>query len=373
MTISNIPATISDQPFNIDVSVVGAQSGTNYLRVNFFPPSTTQYFGYTFNNTAYINGSDYSQYLPITINSSGNWTGNLQTKVDISSNYYTGPGNYSLKVRRYTQSGSSYTWSNEVPIIISLSIPSPSPSPTPMPSPTPSPSTSPSPSPTTTFLISEVPLQINSDQSFKVKVEFQKTDAINSKFYLKGAFKKSGSSNYFGQTSVSGNWIKNNEAYNKQFLITTNSSGDWSGEILVRPDPDDTGFTGDGSYDFKVGRYEYDSSSVSWSNEKIITISQVFQPQLANTPQTSPTATPESSPTTIKSPLPTSRSSPKISATTYSSSTFESSKSATVAGTQADYKNNPSEQSGKFNLLTISGILLVISTPIIWYLRSKFL
>lgn len=143
VTISNIPAEISDQPFKIDVSVVGAQAGTNYLRANLFPSDTTKYFGYTYNGTSFVNGSDYSQYFPITIDSSSGWTGTIQAKLDSDSSYFNGSGTYSLKVRRYTQSGSSYTWSNEISLNVIFATPTPSPTPSPTATATPSPSSSP--------------------------------------------------------------------------------------------------------------------------------------------------------------------------------------------------------------------------------------
>ena len=101
VTISNTPSSITDQPFSLNVSISGAQTGTNYLRANLFPTGTTSYFGYTYNGSAYINSSDFSQYLPVTIDSSGNWNGSIQAKLDSSLSYFTGSGSYSLKVRRY--------------------------------------------------------------------------------------------------------------------------------------------------------------------------------------------------------------------------------------------------------------------------------
>jgi hypothetical protein len=142
VTISDLPASVTDQPFTFNVSVSGAQSGTNYLRANLFKTGTTDYFGFTNNGTSFYNGSDYSQYLPITIDSSGNWSGTLTSKVDTSSNNYQGPGEHSIKVRRYTSSGSSYTWSNESLVTISL------PTPTPIPTNTPTPSATNTPTPT---------------------------------------------------------------------------------------------------------------------------------------------------------------------------------------------------------------------------------
>lgn len=145
VTISNVPSEITDQPFNIDVTVSGAQAGTNYLRANLFPHGTTKYFGFTNNGTSFINSSDYYQYFPITIAQSGNWTGSIQAKLDPDSSYFSGPGAYSLKVRRYTQSGSSYTWSNEVTLAVNFTTPTPTPTPSPTPNPTPSPTPSPTP------------------------------------------------------------------------------------------------------------------------------------------------------------------------------------------------------------------------------------
>ena len=155
VTISKTPSTITDQPFNIDVVVSGAQANTtNYLRANLFPTGTTKYFGFTFNGSAFANSSDYSQYPSINIDSSGSWTGSIQAKLDSDSSYYSGPGNYSLKVRRYTQSGSSYTWSNEATLAVDLPTPSPTPTLTPTPTPTPTPSPTPKPSATSTPSVS---------------------------------------------------------------------------------------------------------------------------------------------------------------------------------------------------------------------------
>lgn len=146
--VSNPPSEITDQPFSLNVSITGASPATNYLRVSLFPPGTTKYFGYTNNGTTFINSSDYSQYLPITIDSSGSWSGVIEARLDIASSYYEGPGTYSLKVRRYTQSGSSYTWSKEISLSVNLPTPAPTPSPSPTPTPTPTPSHTPTPSPT---------------------------------------------------------------------------------------------------------------------------------------------------------------------------------------------------------------------------------
>lgn len=163
VTISNTPSSITDQPFNIDVAISGAQAGTNYLRANLYPTGTTKYFGFTYNGTTFNNDSDYSKYFPITIDSSGNWNGAIQAKVDTDSSYYQGPGIYNLKVRRYTQSGSSYSWSNEISLDISLPTPTPSPTPSPTPTPTPKPTSTPTPKPTPKPSSTATPTPIQSE------------------------------------------------------------------------------------------------------------------------------------------------------------------------------------------------------------------
>lgn len=276
VTISNIPSTISDEPFTFNVSVSGAQSGTNYLRANFFPTSTTSYFGYTYNGSSFVNSSTCSDYPPITIDSSGNWDGTLQAKIDTSSGYYSGAGTYSFKVRRYTQScSSSYTWSNELTTTVSISTPTPSPSsspsPTATPSPTPSSTSSSSSSSTSTFIISNIPSQIDSTESFNALVHLSLSNSPNTNLYLKGAFKQKDGTNYFGQTKVNGSWIKNNKTYSDQYKITTDSNGNWAGNLEIMPDIMDSGYEGTGEYIFKTGRYT-DDGSLNWSNETTIKI-----------------------------------------------------------------------------------------------------
>ncbi|MBI4035450.1 lamin tail domain-containing protein [Candidatus Daviesbacteria bacterium] len=150
------------------------------------------------------------------------------------------------------------------------------PTPTENPSPTSTPNSSSSTS-SSSFTISNIPSQINSDEILNVSITLSEPDHPNSKFYLKGAFKKSDSSNYFGYTKVSNNWIKNSSSYSDQYPITTNSSGNWSGNLDVTVDSNDSGYSGSGDYIFKVGKYDSSDSnpSVSWSNEVTITIINV--------------------------------------------------------------------------------------------------
>lgn len=159
VTISNTPATISEESFSVNVQISGAQAiTTNYLRVDLYTPGTTNYFGYTFNGSNWYSGSDHTQFFMISIDDEGSWEGTVQGKVDLSSSKFKGSGDYNLKVRRYT-AGGGYTWSNEVPLVITSSTstptstltptPTPTTKPTPTPTPKPAATAKPNPSPTT--------------------------------------------------------------------------------------------------------------------------------------------------------------------------------------------------------------------------------
>lgn len=185
---------------------------------------------------------------------------------------------------------------------VSTSTPSPTPTLTPSPTPTPTSSTTQS---TSSFTISNIPSQIDSDQSFNVSINLTLPDNPSTNFYLKGAFKKADGSNYFGQTKVSGNWVKNSSTYSNQYLITTNSSGNWSGNLEIQPDTDDSGYTGSNDYTFKVGKYTSAGSGPAWSNESTIKIISTESSDPASTTSTSnnPSATtnPSASSQSVKS------------------------------------------------------------------------
>lgn len=125
------------------------------------------------------------------------------------------------------------------------------------------------------FSIRDAPAEINSDQEIEVKVLIKLPDKPNSAFYLKGAFKKSDSSNYFGETYSGSGWSKNGSTYSKQLAIAVSSDGKWEGKIKVRPEIEDSGFKGTGDYIFKVGRYTDSGNGPVWSNELSLKINEV--------------------------------------------------------------------------------------------------
>jgi len=90
------------------------------------------------------------------------------------------------------------------------------------------------------------------------------------RIYIKGAFFKEGSSNYFGFTKIGSSWIKNSITALSQREIDV---GSWDKLIIVRVDFDDSGFAGIGDYKLKIGFYYINSSgnlsSVNWSENNI--------------------------------------------------------------------------------------------------------
>lgn len=126
--------------------------------------------------------------------------------------------------------------------------------------------------------------------------------ATGESFYIKGAFHKADSTNYFGLTKSGDTWVKNSVTATNQRKVTV---GDWNGQLTVKPDYDDSGFSDNGEYQFKVGFYTISNnepSSVKWS-DTVMTVSLTRPPA---TPTPNPTQTPSSTPTRTPTPQATS-------------------------------------------------------------------
>ena len=134
VTVSDYPQTITQDPFSITVSVEGAQTATNYLRVDLYKEGTSSYFGEIYNGTDWYDGSDGKQYYPISIQSGQIWSGEVQARIgEPSSSKYTGPGTYEMRIRRYTASGGQ-GGENANDSSVSITIDAPAQVPTPSPS-----------------------------------------------------------------------------------------------------------------------------------------------------------------------------------------------------------------------------------------------
>lgn len=148
LTYSNIPSTISSDSFNLNITVDGASPGTNYLRIDLYKEGTNNYFGETQIGGNWYRGSEGNQYIPITIGSDKIATAAVTGRVGQPSlSDYPSPGDYYLRIRRYTESGNPAGSDEQTPIKVNITAPAASP--TPSPEPTPKSTPSPSPSPTT--------------------------------------------------------------------------------------------------------------------------------------------------------------------------------------------------------------------------------
>jgi hypothetical protein len=311
-SLSNIPSSVnSDQEVeaNVSLSLQGQDNKKYYLEGALKKDDGSNYFGLTFNDSdwvAYSPGS-FTNLKPITTDASGTWSGSLRFKVDSTSPYYKGSGNYVFQIKRFTEGGSSSWSDNSVTLTISGSEPEPSPSSSPS-----------SSSPPPAGSISQNGFSVNSD-----KTSFYSSDIIhltiqlgglssNSKFYLKPALVKSGSTNYFGLTKIGSNWVKNSQIYSEQLPFTSDASGNWSGLVEFKVDPDDSGFTSSGAYILKVGKYSSSGSGPTWSPDITVSITD-------NTPKASPSSGSGGS-TSLNSASPK----PSSTATTTSKTTLNS-------------------------------------------------
>ena len=123
-----------DIPFSISATMSGLSSNAVYrLRIALSKPGTTSYFGSTFNGSNWYNGLPspitYANFFSITTDGGGVWAGDMQGKIELTDTNFSGEsGPYDLKIGRYTQNGSTATWSN----IVSVNIIAPTFTPTPV-------------------------------------------------------------------------------------------------------------------------------------------------------------------------------------------------------------------------------------------------
>lgn len=173
-----------------------------------------------------------------------------------------------------------------------------------------------------TITISNLPTEINHNQELEINLDFVCSGCGDS--YMRGVFYPNGT-NYFGYTqNKSGSWVGTSTDRSVYYLISKDDliEASWSGKLKVKPDSEDSAFTGTGEYLFKIGRYtSSNDSSADWSNElalKIIgpTPSPTFAP--TQTPEPTKTSTPVPTITSTPKPSPTKTPTPKPSPTTTS-------------------------------------------------------
>ncbi len=262
---TNVPTEIQiNQTFSINSSLNSAQSGAVYFvkcRIGSSSSSLTE--GQTFNSSTWLSDTGSWTDMPTTsiTSSSSSFSIDCRVKSDASEGQKIIYTRACLKKSDGT-CGTSFQSSSGVTFTALAT------SATPTSTPTPTPSAS---SASSSFTISNIPSSIDSTETFNASVNLSLSSKPNAIFYLKGAFKKQGETNYFGLTKVGNSWIKNSTKYEDQYKITTNESGTWSGNLEIQPDIFDSGYEGAGEYIFKVGRYT-EEGSLNWSNESNIKI-----------------------------------------------------------------------------------------------------
>ncbi|MBI2103783.1 hypothetical protein HYT59_02140 [Candidatus Woesebacteria bacterium] len=163
LTISD-PVVVNDEiTIQVVVSNLASNSCPNtvcYLQ-GMMTKSTTNpsYFGFTQNgygdwykyNSSPNPEEITSTFFSFTPQNNG-WSGSLKVKNDPADPDYVGPGEYVLRVRRYTgnSSGPTSETSNDSAVSLAFVIPTSTPTATPTPTPTPTPTKTPTPKPTPT-------------------------------------------------------------------------------------------------------------------------------------------------------------------------------------------------------------------------------
>ncbi len=145
-----------DQSFTVSATMSGLSKSAIYrLRIVLASSGTSNYFGSTWNGADWYSGNpssiNYANFYSITTDANGAWSGDVQGKIDPDDpNFTAGSGTYDLKVGRYTQTGSTATWSN----IVSVNVVIP---PTPIPTSTPSPTNTSAPTAKPTSTPTKIP------------------------------------------------------------------------------------------------------------------------------------------------------------------------------------------------------------------------
>lgn len=157
--ISDKSSLFGDEELTVTASVSGFTPGeTIYTKGAFYQEGSTNYFGYTKKDDAWVkNGDATLSQRSVVIDS---WDGKLLVKSDFVDSGYKGEGEYKIKVGfYYTTSGgnlSSVNWSSNN-VTVSLNEPDPTSTSTPTPQNTATPTLTPTPTKTPTPTLTKTP------------------------------------------------------------------------------------------------------------------------------------------------------------------------------------------------------------------------
>jgi len=175
---------------------------------------------------------------------------------------------------------------------------------------------------TATITINNAKTQLQSvDEEYPVDVTLSINASDETVYYLRGVFHKQNTTNYCGYTWNGADWFKgpysSNEGW-KNFLPISITNDSWAGVLKAKIDPTDSGCNSSGTYNFKIQRFTENSSSGTFDNQDVQTVSVVVPtptPILTLTPTPTPTSIPTNTPTTKptstpKIPTPTKTATP---------------------------------------------------------------
>jgi len=166
---------VTDDQVTVDVAISGLTSSSCpntacFLQAMFTSKDTTRYFGFTQNSGGSwyeYNSEPSKDYIKSTFFSftpiEGSWSGKLVAKNNPNDSNYKGPGDYLLRVKRYTGNATSSTSesSNDITVNFTYILPTATPTETPQPTttatPTPSPTATPTKTPTPTAAPTKTP------------------------------------------------------------------------------------------------------------------------------------------------------------------------------------------------------------------------
>ncbi len=151
------PNTLSDPSIEyktrVSLSIDSPDGTIYYLRGVFYPESTNNYCGFTWNGQTwfsgpYTSGEGWKNFPSVTVSSSSADI-ELKAKIDTHDSGCMNSGKYKFKIQRFTQAGSgSFDSQNEqdldviVPTVTTTPVPTPNPTASPQPTNTPKPPTS---------------------------------------------------------------------------------------------------------------------------------------------------------------------------------------------------------------------------------------
>lgn len=136
-TSSTQTSIFSSNEYIVDASVSAeVADGTQYyLRGEFFKPGTSNYCGYTWNETSWYNGP-YSgtgfQNLRLIKMASNLWSGQVKAKFDPASSGCNTSGVYNFRILRYSSGGNPQSGDTQTPLSVDVTIGTPTPSSSPI-------------------------------------------------------------------------------------------------------------------------------------------------------------------------------------------------------------------------------------------------